>query len=307
MSLIEPIAFTGPRPGTRLIVLGAVHGNETCGTRAIERVARELAAGALAITAGVVTFVPITNRRAYEQGTRSGQRNLNRDLAPAPAPRDNEERIANELCPLLARHDVLLDLHSFRSAGAPFVLVGPEDNPGPLQPFAQAAREEALAMRLGVQRAMDGWLDSYAAGAARRGSSAACGVGTTEYMRSVGGCALTLECGQHEDPQAPEVAYRAVRRTLAHLRLVDEPDPAPAATMQGLRLREVIDRTHAGDLFARPWQSFDAVARGERIATRHDGTPVLAPFDGFVVFPDEQASPGSEWIYLAQRHPRLSR
>lgn len=306
MSLIEPIAFTGARPGIRLIVLGAVHGNETCGTRAIERATRELAAGGFAIAAGSVTFVPVTNRLAYEHGTRGGERNLNRRLAPTSTPRDNEERIANELCPLLARHDVLLDLHSFGSAGAPFVLVGPEDNQAGLQPFAQSAREEALARRLGVQRAMDGWLDTYAAGAARRGDSAAYGVGTTEYMRSVGGCALTLECGQHVDPQAPEVAYRAIRRTLAHLGLVDEPDPPPARSMQGLRLREVVDRAHADDRFERPWSSFDPVARGERIATRHDGTPVLAPFEGFVVFPDEHASPGSEWFYLAQGHPRLS-
>ena len=51
------------------------------------------------------------------------------------------------------------------------------------------------------------------------------GIGTTEYMRSQGGYAITLECGQHDDPAAPEVAYRAIRRTLAHLGLVDEADP----------------------------------------------------------------------------------
>lgn len=307
MSLIEPIAFAGARPGTRLVVLGAVHGNETCGTRAIERLTGELRAGALAIAAGQVTFVPVTNRLAYERGTRSGDRNLNRLLAPVAAPRDNEDRIANELCPLLAAHDVLLDLHSFRSEGPPFVLVGPEDNGGALQPFSQAGREEAIALRLGVGRAMDGWLDTYAAGAARRGSRAAYGVGTTEFMRSVGGCAVTLECGQHRDPEAPEVAYRAILNTLAHLRLVDAPEPAPAAAMEGLRLQVVVDREHAGDRFERPWRSFDRLARGERIATRHDGREVLAPFDGCVVFPDEHAEPGAEWFYYAQPHPRLTR
>ena len=39
-------ALTG---GPRLIVLGAVHGNETCGTRGIERVLAELDSGALQI------------------------------------------------------------------------------------------------------------------------------------------------------------------------------------------------------------------------------------------------------------------
>jgi len=307
MKLIHSHVFTGERPGPRLIVLGAVHGNETCGTRALERLLPELAAGRPRIVAGRLTLVPVTNRLAYERGTRSGDRNLNRELAPTTAPADNEDRIANELCPLLADHDVLLDLHSFRSGGPPFVMAGPEDNAGPLQPFSQAALEEALALRLGVGRALDGWLETYAAGAARRGGRAAYGVGTTEFMRSAGGCALTLECGQHEDPRAPEVAYRAVLNVLAHLGLIDAPAPAPAASMEGLRLREVVDREHAGDAFARPWRSFDPVSRGERVAIRHDGREVLAPFDGCVVFPDERAEPGSEWFYFAQRHPRFSR
>jgi predicted deacylase len=307
MTMLQPVVFEGPGPGPRLVVLGAVHGNETCGTRAIERVLRELAAGGWRIAAGHVTFVPVTNRLAYERGTRSGDRNLNRHLAPTATPVDNEDRIANELCPLLAAHDVLLDLHSFRSSGPPFVMVGPEDNQGGLQPFAQAAREEALASRLGVQRALDGWLETYATGATRRGGSAAYGMGTTEYMRAAGGCALTLECGQHEDPQAPEVAYRAIVNTLAHLRLVDAPDPPPVPSLEGLRLREVVDRSHPGDTFAQRWKSFDAVRAGQRVATRHDGGEVVAPADGYIVFPDESAAPGAEWFYFAQRHPRLSR
>ena len=62
--------------------------------------------------------------------------------------------------------DGLLDLHSFHSGGAPFVMVGPQDNDGRLEPFAHAATEEALARVLGVPRAVDGWLGTYASGVA---------------------------------------------------------------------------------------------------------------------------------------------
>ena len=41
MSLIEATAFEGGAPGPRLVVLGAVHGNETCGAHAIERLLAE--------------------------------------------------------------------------------------------------------------------------------------------------------------------------------------------------------------------------------------------------------------------------
>jgi predicted deacylase len=319
MQPFKSLSYASTVPGTRLIVLGAVHGDETCGTRAIERVAREIDAGTLRLAAGRLTLVPVTNPLAYERGRRTGDRNLNRKLAPTDTPREYEDHVANWLCPLLAAHEVLLDLHSFRSPGVPFVFIGPADNAGTLEPFFQAAREEALALRLGVGRAVDGWLATYAAGVERRHELAATlpgatldldpryGIGTTEYMRSVGGWAVTLECGRHDDPEAPDVAYRAIVNTLAHLGLVDAPDPAPAEQIEMLSLSEVVDKLDPADAFAAPWRSFDPVAAGTRIGMRADGTDILAPFDATIVFPNPAAEAGQEWFYLAKRSERLAR
>lgn len=312
----KSVRYAGPAAGPRLIVTGAVHGNETCGTVGIGRVMAELDAGTLRIARGALTLVPVCNALAYQRGTREGDRNLNRALGPTDTPRQFEDHVANWLCPLLAAHEVLLDLHSFRSAGEAFVFVGPEDNAGEVEPFAQAAREAALARVLGVGRAVDGWLTTYARGVQRRRAAAGAqadalelhprfGVGTTEYMRSQGGCALTLECGPHDDPQAPEVAYRAIRRTLAHLGLTDEPAPVPAS-LESLSLYEVVDRHDAGDRFAREWQGFDAVAAGELVGTRADGTPVRAADAGRLVFPDPGARPGGAWFYLARTGSRFA-
>jgi len=309
----ESLSFTGLAPGARLIVLGAVHGNETCGTQAIRRVIGEIESARLGIDAGAVTFVPITNPLAYARHQRMGDRNLNRNLVPTQAPVEFEDRIANWLCPLLAQHDALLDLHSFHTAGDPFVMLGPEDNSGSLEPFARAAEETALAQCLGVHRFVDGWLDTYAAGVARRlaaGVSAReadvhYGVGTTEFMRAQGGIALTLECGQHDDPAAPDVAYRAIHNALAHLRLTSAPAPVAVTDTEALRLYQVIDRAHADDRLARDWASFDHVRAGEVIGMRHDGAPVLADRDGYIVFPNPNALPGQEWFYLARRSARV--
>ena len=57
----KSVAYAGTRSGTRLVVLGAVHGDETCGTRAIERLAAELDAGTLRIESGRLTLVPVAN------------------------------------------------------------------------------------------------------------------------------------------------------------------------------------------------------------------------------------------------------
>ena len=130
------------------------------------------------------------------------------------------------------------------------------------------------------------------------------GVGTTEYMRSVGGYGITLECGQHEDPAAPEVAYRAIRQTLALLGIADLPLAAPAAPFECLTLAEVVDRLDAADSFVKPWTSFDPLAEGELIALRADGSELRAPQAGYIVFPDSSALPGHEWFYLAQESRR---
>ena len=312
------VTFTGLQPGVKLIVLGAVHGNETCGTQAIQRVMAEIHAGTIHIVAGSITLVPVTNPLAYARKQRMGDRNLNRNLYPLSAPTDFEDHVANWLCPLLAQHEVLLDLHSFHTPGEPFVMLGPDNNTGRLEPFAQATREEALALRLGVRRLVDGWLDTYAAGVQRRvaqhpieaearglNTDPRYGVGTTEYMRSVGGCALTLECGQHEDPAAPQVAYRAILNTLAHLGLIEQPAPPTVKNPEALRLYQVIDKVHADDTFSRAWASFDPVAAGELIGVRQDGSEVVANDDGFIVFPNPKAQPGQEWFYLARRSGRV--
>lgn len=306
-------SFHALEPGARLLVLGAVHGNETCGTRAIGQVIAQLDSGEIALRRGSISLVPVTNPLAYQLGQRTGERNLNRNLYPSAAPQDFEDRVANVLCPLIARHDVLLDLHSFNGAGEPFVMLGPQDNTGTLEPFALAAREQALALRLGPRRIVEGWLETYAEGVRRRmqrtsvanraqllSTDPRYGVGTTEYMRSQGGYGVTLECGQHDDPAAPEVARRAICNVLAHLQLVDAPALQATADVQLLRLTEVVDKLHADDRFTRSWASYDPVRRGQQIGLRHDGTPVQAAQDGYVVFPNAAAAAGNEWFYFAQ-------
>lgn len=306
----------GLAPGPRLLVLGAVHGNEVCGPQAITQLLQEIDSGQLGIERGIVTFVPITNPLAYQRQQRTGERNLNRNMAPSAIPQDFEDRIANVLCPLLDAHDVLLDLHSFHTSGAPFVMIGPQNNSGALEPFSHAEAEMRLALCTGAPRIVEGWLDTYARGVARRAAAPEAtgtaraqtlvtnpnyGVGSTEYMRSRGGYGVTLECGQHNDPQGVQVAHHAILQTLALLNMISRPLEATPTEREILRLVDVTDRAHAEDRFGREWRSFDAVKAGELIGTRHSGARVTAPHDGFVVFPNPRAEPGQEWFYMARR------
>jgi predicted deacylase len=312
LKMLESHTFHGLESGPALIVLGAVHGNETCGTKAIQRLLETFAVGALELQRGTLTLVPVANPLAYRQGTRIGERNLNRNFRVTSSPQDFEDRVANRLAPLLRQHQVLLDLHSFHTPGQPFVMLGPPDNHAGLEAFCHAAAEEALARRVGPQRIVEGWLDTYARGVAQRlrnpdatlraqmlSTDPSYGMGTTEFMRAAGGYGVTVECGQHEDPQAPEVGYQAILRTLAHLQMIEAPPPQAHDVLQVLQLVEVIDRAHAQDTFAQPWCSFDPLRAGQVIGKRAAGEEVVAPEDGFIVFPNPAALPGNEWFYRA--------
>lgn len=306
--------FAALDPGPRLLVLGAVHGNETCGTRAIERLLDELAQGQLEIKRGLLTVVPVCNPLAYAGHSRQGQRNLNRNMQLHVTPANYEDRIANVLCPWIADHEVLLDLHSFHTAGVPFAMLGPQDNQGSIEPFGHASAEQRMALHLGTSRIVEGWMGAYDRGVERRRREGRVvapdllernyGVGTTEFARTQGAYGITLECGQHDEAAAPEVAYHAIRQTLALLGMADIPLAPPRQDIELIRLEDVVDMEHADDRFVREWASFDPLKAGELIGHRHDGRAVTAPGDGYIVFPNPKALAGNEWFYFGVKSTR---
>ena len=292
---IESVRFSTFQPGPDLLVLGAVHGNEICGPKAIRKVIDEIRGNCLSLVRGSVTFVPVVNYKAFLQNTREGDRNLNRDLREAPISRDNEDRVANILCPLLRSHDVLLDIHSFKSHGEPFVFAGPSDNQGTLEPFNRASEERKLANCLGVNLVMSGWLETFASGYP---DAPFFGVGTTEYMRFSGGYAVTLECGNHIDPKSSEVAYKAILNTLAQLQMIQAPEPE-IVVKRHIKLVKVILAESEQDTLEKTWRTGDPVKVGEVIARRHQGEVLSAPENGYVVFPNATAKKGETLFYFA--------
>lgn len=300
---LESISFAGLSEGPRLLVLGAVHGNEVCGPNAIARAVENCRSGALLIRRGTVTFVPVANPKAHWQKTREGDRNLNRDLHDKPVPCDHEDRIGNRLCALLREHDVLLDIHSFRGEGEPFVFFGPENNTGPLEPFRLAAEEAAFASCLGPSTIIYGWLENYARLIAARERlglpplSPTEGHGTTEYMRFCGGYGATIECGQHEDPIAADVGYAAIVNALGTIGLIDA-DDKQHRPRSVIKMTDVIICEAEGDRLEGEWKTGDAVAAGQIIAHRANGTSVTAPQDGFLIFPNPKAKLGEGICYF---------
>lgn len=286
--LIKAITYTGLAPGPKFFVLGAIHGNEKCGTIGIERVMAEIDSGQLQITRGQVVFVPIGNPRAYAADTRYVERNLNRYLVPMLEPDCYEAKLGNVLCPMLEACDVHLSIHSYTVGGEPFIFVAPYD-----------AKEQAFAAALGPRTLLTGWEQAYAATGRKTcdADDEEC-TGSIEYARRHGAIAVNIECGQHRDVAAPEVAYRAIRNALRYLEMTGEPKlKASTVPTRLVTVTHVYYRDDEGK-FPKSWKHLEAVKKGEAMAYHADGSAIPAPEDGFIIMPKEDAPLGEEWFYL---------
>lgn len=284
--MIKSVVYSGYKPGIKLLILGAVHGNEVCGTAAIQRVMQEIDAGQIEIASGQVTFVPMANSRAYASGQRFMERNLNRYLLPSANPQTYEARLSNILCPMLESCDMLLDLHSYTIGGPPFACIETPDQ--------ETIR---LAAAMGAEAAVFGWEDGYAA-SGRAAANPDEGVGTTAYATRFGAKAVLVECGQHKDPGAVEAAYRAVRKAMRLAGVTAEPSLEDSAKqIPVLKISQIYFRTDDG-VFAEPWKNLTPVKQGQWLATRADGERILAPCDAYVILPNLKVDLGAEWFYL---------
>lgn len=288
--MIESVAFHAETAGPRLLVFGAVHGDEVCGTLAIRRIVPEFESGSIKLLKGRVTFVPVCNPRAYAQNVRYTERNLNRNLLPQAQPDCYEAVLGNLLCPLIQDCDVLLDIHSYHVGGPAFIFIDPAD-----------AANIAFASSLGSDTVISNFADAIAKTGRSSGDAAAWSIGTTEYARMFGAMSVTLECGQHLAPEAPEIAYQAILGALRHLGMIAG-NVATAAKPRHVVVESVVYRDDAGD-FARPWQHLDNIKAGTLIATRANGEKLVAPKDSVIILPRADAEIGAEWYYFGHESP----
>jgi uncharacterized protein len=280
--MIETFAFHATEPGPQVLVFGAVHGHEICGTMAIRQVMEDLWDGKVVLQKGSVTFVPVANPLAHAKGVRYVKENLNRIFRPTRAPKSDEARFANILCRLVDQCDVFLDVHSITAQGEPFIYL---DYP--------TARNRALARVLGPDLAIVGWPELY-----KKFGAAHQSFDTPRYAASKGKDCLLIECGQHEDKDAPRVAHAAILNMLRHYGVIK--GSVKKNRLAEVRMKDGFFREHAKDRLARDWKHLDPVKKGEVLIVKHDGAVIKAPYDALVVMPKASAPVGDDWVYLGK-------
>ena len=283
---VKIVTYRALEAGPTLTVLGAVHGNERCGAEAIGRLIEDMDEGTVVLTRGTLQLMPVVNPKAFELNVRFVERNLNRYLYPKEEKRYYEDQLDPIVCEVLDRTDVLLDLHSYTSPGGPFIFLDPQD-----------PRETAYATALGVSDFVCGWSAAFGTQDSDREAQ-----GTTEYARSRGAIAATLECGNHHNADATDIGYRAILRAMAHLGMRDSVGPAaePRGGRRCVRMQSVYRRETGAEL-AKPWRHFDEVAKGEPMARLTGGGIIAAPEDGYIVLPKALADVGGEWFFFGTK------
>lgn len=309
----------GTGSGPTLLCVGAMHGNEPAGMRAIQSVAQVLGGDGL-LRRG--TFVGLLgNRSALVRGSRFVDRDLNRAwtdaridalTAEADPPRQGEDLEQLELLVEIQRAIdeacgpvYLLDLHTTSGPGGIFSVFG---DALPHRAFASAF---PIPMVLGLEELVDGTL--------------------IQFFGERGLVAVTVETGKHDAPEAVERAEAAIWIALRSLDML-EPEALQKAEAGERLLRRASEglpralemrhrhavRPQDGFVMAPGFGNFDHVSRGEVIARDHTGNimvteraRLLMPLyqdqgdDGFFLV--RRFSPFWMWVSVGLRNARADR
>jgi predicted deacylase len=285
------------RPGPRVMVQALTHGNELCGAIALDwllssglRPRRGSLVAAFANVEAFGRFDPSDPDRS-----RFVDEDLNRvwDDRVLHGPRDSTElRRARALRPFVDEADWLLDLHSMHEPCRPIMVCGATGRGG--------EKGAALARRLGVPA--DLLIDTGHPAGLRmieRG-----GFGDPSDPRT----AILIECGQHWERGAADVAVDTMLRFLTAVGTFDEAElqpllrAAPAPRQQVIRVTEAVVARGPGFRFVAPFRGLEVIPNaGDPIAIDGELT-IRAPYDDTVLVMPSTAhrTPGTTMVRLGR-------
>jgi predicted deacylase len=270
--------FDSGARGPSVMVQALTHGNELCGAIALDA----LLDGALRPARGILT-VAFANVAAYARWdpeapdrSRYVDEDYNRVWADHTlrGSRDSVElRRARALRPFVDAADYLLDIHSMHEPCRPIMVCGATGRGGD--------KSAAFARRLGVPG--DLLIDTGHPAGLRMIERGA--FGDPHDPRT----ALLIECGQHWERAAADVALDTLMRFLGVTNVVDAASvapllrAAPPATQRVVRVTEAIVARSMSFRFVAPFTGLEVIPRrGDPIA--HDGDTVIrAPYDNTVL------------------------
>ena len=284
--------FAADKTGPHVLLQALTHGNEVCGAIALDW----LLAEGMRPTRGTlsITFANVAAYRNFDAAdpyaSRCVDEDFNRlwtaDVLDGTRQTADLAR-ARELRPLYDRVDYLFDLHSMTD---------------PCPPLAMAGRQRKgveLAQALGLPRyiVVDG---GHAAGKRLRDYRF---FDDADDPRN----ALLIECGQHWESAAPDVAKQTTLRFLRHFGMVDPAflaahlDPAPQPQQQVIEVTATVTIGSDHFAFALPVEGLAVVPKAGTLLARDGRVDVLTPYDDCVlIMPTRRPKKGETAVRLGR-------
>ena len=182
MSVENIIHIVGKFPGKKVVIMGALHGNEKIGFEVIEQLKKDLNPDKI----NGEIFLILGNPVAHENNTRFIDTDLNRLFVPEKIKEltkisqenlNTEEKRLLEIIPILQKADFLLDIHSTIKPSIPFVFI---ENTAKHLALAEIFTTDYI-----VYNSPDGPEDMNTC--------------ADNFVNSNGGCGLTYEAGWSEE------------------------------------------------------------------------------------------------------------
>jgi predicted deacylase len=284
-------SFDSGRPGPHVLVNALTHGNEICGAIALDELFRagvRPAAGKLTLS-----FANVGAYRRFDATDPTASRFVDEDFnrvwdkAVLEGPRRSAELArARELRPLVDTVDLLLDIHSMQHATAPLMLAG----------LTEKCLE--LARRVGVPEIVV--CDAgHAAGRRMRDYG---GFGDPKSPKA----ALLVECGQHWEKAAADVAIETTWRFLAVSGVLAPADALHilAVAPKPQRVVTVTDAvTIASDRFefAAEYRGLEVIPRAGTVIGRDGERDIRTPYnDCVLIMPSRRLTRGQTAVRLGR-------
>jgi predicted deacylase len=284
--------FAAERAGPHVVVQALTHGNEVCGAIALDWL---LAAG-FRPTRGTlaVCFANVDAYLAFDHGdpfsSRCVDEDFNRlwtaDVLDGPRQTADLTR-ARELRPLYDGADFLLDLHSMTDRCPPLAMAG------------QQRKGVLLAQAVGLPEHII--VDAgHAAGKRLRDYAF---FDDSEDPRN----ALLIECGQHWEAAAPEVARQVTLRFLRHFGMAEPAfldahlEPVPMPVQKVIEVTDVVTIATDAFAFAVAPSGLAVVPKAGTLLARDGDTDIHTPYDDCVlIMPTRRPKKGETAVRLGR-------
>ena len=284
-------SFDSGRAGPHVLVNALAHGNELCGAIALDHLFRRNvrpAAGKLTLS-----FANIAAYRRFDAANPTASRFVDEDwnrlwdAATLDGTRQSVELArARALQPLIDMVDLLLDIHSMQLAAAPLMLAGLTE------------KSLTLARLVGIPELIvrDA---GHAAGKRLRDYGAFADPASPK-------AALLVECGQHWERRAAELATDVAWRFLAASGVLAPADAArilarPARPQRVVAVTEAVTIASERFAFTQEFRGLEVVPRAGTLIARDGKREIRTPYDECVlIMPSRRLLPGQTAVRLGR-------